>query len=117
MDEAAAGEGDEIRLALAPACQRRRPVPGPTKLVDVLAREDHAAVDDSRHDRGHLALGDRDHRLVKEAEAFAGPARPHQQLPLRVDREREEVPVAEALGYCDDESVNGEAATVERNGH
>ena len=81
MDEAAAGEGDQIRLALAPPRQRRGPLLGATDLVGVPARQDHAAVDDAGHDRGQLAGGHGDHRLVQERQALPYPAVLHSMCP------------------------------------
>ena len=46
MDEAAAGERDDLRLPLAPVRERRRPLAGPPDLVHLLAGEDDAAVDE-----------------------------------------------------------------------
>ena len=51
VDEAAAGEGDQIRLALAPPRQCCGPLLGAADLVGVPARQDHTAVDDAGHDR------------------------------------------------------------------
>jgi hypothetical protein len=97
VDLAAAGEGDEVRLLLAPPRQGRRPLPRPAQLQDLLAGEDHPAVDDPGDDRREGAFRDRHHRLVQQPQAVPRPARVHEELPLRVEREREEVPVAEPL--------------------
>ena len=48
MDEAAAGERDQVRLALAPARERGGPLLRAAHVVGRLAGEDHAAVDDPR---------------------------------------------------------------------
>jgi hypothetical protein len=98
VDLAPACEGDEVRLLLAPPSQGRCPFPRPTQLEDLLAGEDHPAVDDSGHDRREAARGDRHHRFVQQAEALPRPAGVDEELPLRLERQCEEVPVAEPLG-------------------
>ena len=80
-----------------PVRERPRPLPRPSHLVDLLAREDDTAVDDPRDDRRELLGRHRDHRLVEEREPFANLAAPDQHVPLSVDREREEIAIAEAL--------------------
>ena len=96
MHEAAAGEGHEVGLALAPVGERGGPLPGAADLVGVLTGQDHAAVDDPRDDRGELACGDSHHRLVESPRPSLG-ARPDQDVALLVGGEREQVRVAEAL--------------------
>ena len=66
-------------------------------LVHLLAREDDAAVDDPGDDRRELLGGDRDHRLVEQGQALPCAPVLDQHVALSVDREREEVPVAEPL--------------------
>ena len=51
VHEATAGEGDDVGLALAPAGEGGCPLPGPAELEDLLAGQDHPAIDDPRHDR------------------------------------------------------------------
>ena len=65
VHEAAAGEGDHVRLRLAPGAQRRGPLLRAAQLVGGLAPEDHAAVDDAAHDRREVASGDGQHGLVE----------------------------------------------------
>src|SRR5918996_1191670 len=98
VHEAAAGEGDEIRLLLAPAGQDRGPLLRPADLVRLLAGEDHAAVDDARRDRRHLPARDGHHGLVQESNALLDAAGPHQHGALRLKRERGPLRVAEPLG-------------------
>ncbi len=100
MHETAPRERDHLRLELPPVRERPRPLPRPPHLVDLLARENDAAVDDSRHDRRQLLGGHRHHALVEEGKPFAHPAVPDQHVTLSVDREREEIAVAEALPYA-----------------
>jgi hypothetical protein len=64
MDRAAARESEQVGLVFAPVGQRVRPLACPPHVVDVLAGEDHAAVDDSRHDRVDAFGGHGHHRLV-----------------------------------------------------
>ncbi len=65
VHEAAAGEGKQVGLPLPPARQGVRPLLGPPDLVDLLAGEDHAAVDDTGDDRMHLSRRNRHHCLVE----------------------------------------------------
>ena len=97
VHEAAPGEGDHLRLKRPPVRERPRPLARAPHLVDLLAREDHAAVDDPGDDRRQLLGRDRDHRLVEEREAVAHLTVPDQHVTLAVDREREEIAIAEAL--------------------
>ena len=55
VDEAAAGERDEVLLLLAPARQRGGPLLRAAQLVELLAAVDHAAVDEAGGDRRQLA--------------------------------------------------------------
>ena len=97
MNAAPAGEGDEVGLLVGPLCQRERPLPCPPDLEDLLAGEDHAAVDDPDDEGREVACRHRDHRLVEECEAVLNPPRLHEHVTLRVHCDREEVAVAEAL--------------------
>ena len=96
VDEAPSGERDEVRLALAPPAESRGPLPGAADLVHLLAREDHAAVDETGDDRRELARRQRHHRLVEERQALGDPAARRQHLALCMSREGEEIRVAEA---------------------
>ena len=85
------------RLERPPVPERPCPLARPTHLVDLLARKDDSAVDDPR-DEGRQLLGrDGDHRLVQEREPFAYLAVPDQHVALLVDREREQIAIAESL--------------------
>ena len=97
MDEAAAGEGDELGLLLRPPRQRQRPLARPTDLEDLLAGEDDAAVDDADDERRELSRRHGDHRLVEERESLANAARPHQHVALGVHASANEIAIAEAL--------------------
>ena len=97
VDEAPAGERPEIGLSFAPARQRRRPLLRAAQLVDVLAREDDAAVDDAAGDRRNLAHRDGNHRLIQQSKAFAQLAVPHEEFPLHMCGERREICVSEAM--------------------
>ena len=98
MDPAAAGERDEVGLLVRPGAQGQRPLTRPADLEDLLTGEDHAAVDDSEHERREVARRRGHHRLVEEPESFANAAGPHEHGSLRVQAHREEIAVAEALG-------------------
>ncbi len=99
MDEAAAGEGDNVRLTLAPLRQRRRPLPRPAGLVDLLAGENDAAVDDPGRHRRQVAADCREHRLVEDGEPVGHPACPDQHVTLRKAGQREAVRLPEALRH------------------
>jgi len=97
MHQAAAGEGDQVGLALAPAGKSDSPLLGAAKLVGVLAGQDHAAVDDPGGDRGELASGDRDHRLVQQRQALLEAPKSDQDVALLLCGEGEQIRVLEAL--------------------
>ena len=97
MDEAAAGERQQVGLLLPPAAQRGRPLTRPAHIVDLLAKHDHAAVDDPGGDRRELARRRPHHGLVEEAEALPYPPVVHQDVALSEHREREEILVCEPL--------------------
>ena len=89
MDEAAAREGDEIRLPHCPRGQRSRPLPRATHLEHPLAGENDAAIDETFDKGRHLSRGHRDHRLVEQHEALVHAARLHEHLALAVKRQSE----------------------------
>ncbi len=97
MDEAAAGESDEIALLLDPFRQGERPLPRASHLEDLLAREDDSAVDDADDERGQLSRRHRDHRLVEQRQAFAYAPASYEHVALGVQSHREQVAVAEPL--------------------
>ncbi len=99
MDEAAAGERDDVRLPLAPLGQRRRPLLRAASLEHLLAGENDAAVDDSRRHRRQVASGGDEHRLVEQGEAFTHAARLDEHVTLGMGGERETVGLAEPLGH------------------
>ena len=99
MHEAAARERDEVRLLLAPARQRRRPLARAPHLVHLLAGEDDAAVDDAGRDRGELAR--RHGTMASSSSARPSCTRPAliSMWPCACRRQRESLAVAEALGH------------------
>lgn len=97
MHEAAAGERDEVGLLLAPACQDGRPLLRATQLVNLLARQDHAAVDDSRHDRRELPRRRRHHCLVEQCEPLSNATALDEDAALHMHREGKEIRIAETL--------------------
>ena len=70
---------------------------GAAQLVDLLASEDHAAVDDAADDRRHLSCSHRHHRFVQQAESLGYTPAFREHGPLNVHGERKEVRVAETL--------------------
>jgi hypothetical protein len=62
-----------------------------------LAREDDPAVHEPGDDRRELLGGDGHHRLIEQGETFPHASVLHQHVALTMDREREEISVAEAL--------------------
>jgi hypothetical protein len=94
MHQAPTGEGDHVRLAVAPGRQRLGPLAGTPPLQDLLAGVQHRAVDRADHDRGELAGDHRHHGLVERGHGFAHPAQPHQGAAQDVQRERDQVGVA-----------------------
>ena len=101
VHQAAAGEGDHLRLQRPPVRERPRPLSRPRYLVHLLARENHAAVDDPRDDRRELLRGHGEHAFVEKREAVAHPTVLDQHVALGMDREREEVAIAETLTELD----------------
>ena len=81
MDETAAGERHDVRLALAPLRQHRRPLLRTARLEHFLAGEDDAAVHDSRRHRRQVASHRGEHRLVEDGEPLGHPARLDQHEP------------------------------------
>ena len=82
---------------VAPARQRRGPLLRAAELVDLLTALDHAAIDEPGDERGQLARGDRDHRLVEQREARLALPELRQGAAMLMARERDQVGVAEAL--------------------
>ena len=66
MCEAAAAEGDQLRLLLAPTGQGVGPLVGATRIVRRFTARDHSAVHDAGEDRRDFAGGDSHHRLVQQ---------------------------------------------------
>src|SRR5581483_5969348 len=66
MDEALATVEDQVRLVLAPAAQRRRPLLRAAQVEDLMARLDDRAIQNPGDDGGDLAGGNRDHGLVEQ---------------------------------------------------
>src|SRR6059058_1216378 len=97
VNQAAAGERQKVRLPLAPVGQCSRPLPGAAELVDLLARQDHAAVDDAGDDRRERFGRDRHHRLVQQAEPLPNAAVSDEDVALDVNGERKQVGIGEAL--------------------
>ena len=97
MDQATTREGDEVALAFAPPRQGGSPFLRAAQVVHVTAREDDAAVDDAGDHRRELSRGDRHHRLVEQPEPFLHSPALGENVSLLVQRERQQVGVAEAL--------------------
>ena len=86
VDRAAAREGEQVGLLVAPAGERIGPLACAPKLVNVLAGEDDPAVDDAGHDRVDALSGDRHHRLVEERQPFTHPSIAHEDVALCEER-------------------------------
>ncbi len=95
--EAAPGEGDHVGLCRAPLRECAGPLLGAPQGVDVVAALDHAAVDDPGDHRRQLVRRHGDHRLVEQRQALVDPSPLDQRGALGVEREREQVGVAETL--------------------
>ena len=96
VDQAAAAEHREVRLLLAPTRHRGGPLLRAAQLVELPAAVDHAAVDEARGNRRHLAGDGGQHGLVEQRQPFLDAALPDEAVTLLVDGEREQVGVAEA---------------------
>jgi hypothetical protein len=96
MDEALPLVGHEVGLGGAPATQRRRPLPRPSEVEDLLTGLDHGAKDDARSRRRQLTDRDGDHQLVEQRHAPSGFAEGDQRLALAEPAERDQVLIAEA---------------------
>lgn len=68
VDEADTPVGHLIVQVRAPPGHLGGPLAGPAEVEHLVAGGDDRAVRQPRHDRGHLARGDRDHGLVEEAD-------------------------------------------------
>jgi hypothetical protein len=68
IHETRTGEGNQLALLLAPSGQRGGPLAGTAQREHLLAGLDHAAIDQTGHDRRQLSRDDREHRLVEEPE-------------------------------------------------
>jgi hypothetical protein len=95
--EAPTGEGDEVGLARAPRREGGRPFPRTAHLVGIVARQDHAAVDDPGDDRGQLARGHGNHRFVEQPQPLVEAPELDQDLALLMGGKSEQVGIAEAL--------------------
>src|SRR6266511_5039127 len=95
--EATAGERDHLRLRLAPTRQRVRPLVRTPRLERLLAACDHAAVDDARQERLHVAARYGDHRLVEQPQAFLDARLSDPDQPLEVRCDGKEAVIPEAL--------------------
>ena len=97
MDEAASGEGDEIALLVDPLCQRKGPLACASDLKDLLAGEDHAAVDDADDEWGQIRRRHRHHRFVEKGETFLDAPCAREHVALGMQAQSEEIAVAEAF--------------------
>ena len=96
VDEAGAGEGDDLGLGVAPAGERGGPLPGAAEGIDLAAGLNDAAVDEPGHQRRDLAGDEGDHRFVEKREPGLGVAFADQDPTLLVQRAGDEVGVLEA---------------------
>jgi hypothetical protein len=97
VDAALTGEGNQVGLGLAPTRQGRGPLVSAADGVHLVARADHAAVDDARHDRGELVDGHGDHRFVAQREPLLDTSLAQPRPPLAMQGQREQVGITEAV--------------------
>ena len=97
MHQAVAAEWDQIRLRVTPVRQCRRPLLRPAQIEDLLAGLDHAAVDGSGDDLGHLVRHDSDHDLVEQGHAVGRLSLRDQRAALEAAGERHQVDVTEPI--------------------
>ncbi len=97
MDQTAAGEGDELRLGIAPRRQRRRPFAAAVEGEDLLATGDDAAIDQAGEEWRQSAAGDRQHGLVEKRHALGDPPLAEQRPAMEVAGEGDEIGVVEAV--------------------
>jgi hypothetical protein len=116
--ETAPAERDEVRLRLAPACQRVGPELRSAQVEDLVERLDRCAVDDPDDDRPDLAGCDREHGLIEEGDTLGHLAKADQASAAPESRHRCEVPVSESLrngrGFSEGRIGRGRIARVER---
>ena len=83
------------RERIAPRDRGVAPLAGTPDVAEVQAGIQHAAVDDAGEERVELARDHGGHRLVEPGDPLADPADIDQQTPLRMDRHRRQVQIAE----------------------
>ena len=97
VDQALAAVEHQLRLRVAPAAERRRPLLGPTHVEHLLAPLDHRAVEVSDRRRGHLVRRDRHHRLVEQRHALGDLSAIDQAPALTDPGQCDELRVAEPI--------------------
>ena len=95
MHQAVTAERDEIRLSVAPMCQRRRPLLRPAQIKNLLTRLDHAAIHSPGDHLRHLIRHDRDHDLVEQGHAVDDPCLPDQRPALNAAGHGHQIEVTE----------------------
>jgi hypothetical protein len=94
VDQALAGEGDQVGLAVAPGGQGLGPLTGPAQLRHLLADVDHPAVDQARH-RGRELAGDGGHHgLVQHGQPLVDVAAGDRGRSLDEQGQRDQVGLA-----------------------
>ena len=108
------------RDSRAPCRRRVAPLAGTSQVADREARGEQVAVDDPREVRSDLAGHDGGHRLVEQREPFRDAAGIDHGEPLRMDRHRDELGVADLAPDPDSVTDPGERALeiagVQRDG-
>ncbi len=97
MDQAARAERDQLRLRLAPAGQRGRPLARAIVRIRLLAAGDGAAIDDAGDDRRQLAGGGRQHGVVDQRQPLGELPLTDQRAALQIAGKGDQIPIAEAL--------------------
>ena len=95
MHQAMTTERDEIRLSVAPMCQRRRPLLRPTQIENLLTRLDHAAIQSPGDHLRHLIRHDCDHDLVEQGHAVDDPCLRDQRPALNAAGHGHQIEVTE----------------------
>ena len=95
MHQTGAGEGDDLRLGLAPPGKRRGPLPCAVEGEDLPTGQDDAAIDQAGHQRRELVGDDGDHRLVEKREPGFDFALSDQRAPLQMQRAGHQIGVLE----------------------
>ena len=96
MHEAGPGEGDDLRLRVAPPGERGCPLLRAAQGIHFLAGHDDAAVDQARHEGREFVGNDRDHCFVEECKPGIDVALLDQRAPLQMQGAGDQIGLLEA---------------------